>query len=125
MATRFIATHECAVHPRVWEELIQRQENETTLICKSVGLQGRALKNRLTEQILDLEDQGGGLGEMIPLLSGQKARTAWETGEVDEAALMVGQSIGLIKEVATCQDLIQSMVQEAHSIFSRNLARYA
>lgn len=125
MATRFIATHECAVHPRVWEELIQRQENETTLICKSVGLQGRALKNRLTEQILDLEDQGGGLEEMIPLLSGQKARTAWETGEVDEAALMVGQSIGLIKEVATCQDLIQSMVQEAHSIFSRNLARYA
>lgn len=44
MATRFIATKECAVHPKIWEELIQRKENDTTLICKSVGLQGRALK---------------------------------------------------------------------------------
>ena len=44
MATRFIATKECAVHPDIWEELIRRQENDTTLICKSIGLQGRALK---------------------------------------------------------------------------------
>lgn len=124
MATRFIATRECAVHPRIWEELINRQENDTTLICKSVGLQGRALKNQLAEQILELESQGGGLGEMIPLLSGARARSAWETGEVDNAALMVGQSIGLIKEVTTCQELIQSMVQEAKAIFEKNLARY-
>lgn len=124
MATRFIATKECAVHPRVWEELIKRQENDTTLICKSVGLQGRALKNQLAEQVLELESKGGGLAEMIPLLSGQKARTAWETGEVDNAALMVGQSIGLVKEVTTCAELIQSMVKEAQDIFARNLARF-
>ena len=115
MATRFIATKECAVHPKIWEELIQRKENDTTLICKSVGLQGRALKNKLAQQILDLESKGGGLQEMIPLLAGQKAKVAWETGEVDEAALMVGQSIGLIK-VLTCKD-IRSMVEEARTIF--------
>lgn len=123
MATRFIATKECAVHPRVWEELIKRQENDTTLICKSVGLQGRALKNQLAEQVLELESKGGSLAEMIPLLSGQKARTAWETGEVDNAALMVGQSIGLVKEVTTCAELIQSMAKEAQDIFAKNLAR--
>ena len=33
MATRFIATKECAVHPNIWEELIQRKENDTTLTC--------------------------------------------------------------------------------------------
>jgi NAD(P)H-dependent flavin oxidoreductase YrpB (nitropropane dioxygenase family) len=124
MATRFIATKECAVHPKIWEELIQRKENDTTLICKSVGLQGRALKNKLAQQILDLESKGGGLQEMIPLLAGQKAKVAWETGEVDEAALMVGQSIGLIKEVLTCKELIESMVEEARTIFANNLARF-
>lgn len=125
MATRFIATKECAVHDKVYEELINRQEHETTLICKSVGLQGRALKNQLAQQVLDLEEKGGKLEEMIPLLSGQRAKNAWTTGEVDNAALMVGQSIGLVKEVTTCQELITSMVNEAEAIFHNNLARFS
>ncbi|MGI5880296.1 MAG: NAD(P)H-dependent flavin oxidoreductase [Syntrophomonadaceae bacterium] len=125
MATRFIATKECAVHNKVYEELINRQEHETTLICKSVGLQGRALKNQLAQQVLDLEEKGGKLEEMIPLLSGQRAKDAWSTGDVDNAALMVGQSIGLVKEVITCQELITSMVNEAESIFRNNLARFS
>ena len=124
MATRFIATKECAVHPDIWEELIRRQENDTTLICKSIGLQGRALKNQLAQQILDLESQGAGLAEMIPLLSGQKVKAAWQNGDVDNAAFMVGQSIGLIKEVTTCKELIESMVEEARTIFAKNLARF-
>lgn len=124
MATRFIATKECAVHPRVWEELIQRQEHETTLICKTVGLQGRALKNKLAEQVLELESKGASLADLVPLLSGQKAKTAWQTGEVDDAALMVGQSIGLVKEVTTCKELIESMVEEARTILANNLARF-
>ena len=124
MATRFIATKECAVHDKVYEELIKRQEHETTLICKSVGLQGRALKNQLAQQVLDLEEKGGNLQEMIPLLSGQRAKDAWTTGDVDKAALMVGQSIGLVKEVTTCQELITSMVNEAEAIFRNNLARF-
>src|SRR5690606_13988081 len=61
MATRFIATKECQVHENIYKELINRQEYETTLICKSVGLQGRALKNKLTEQVLEIEERGGDL----------------------------------------------------------------
>jgi len=125
LPTRFIATKEWAVKDKVYEELINRQEHETTLICKSVGLQGRALKNQLAQQVLDLEEKGGKLEEMIPLLSGQRAKNAWTTGEVDNAALMVGQSIGLVKEVTTCQELITSMVNEAEAIFRNNLARFS
>lgn len=123
MATRFIATRECQVHPGVWEELIQRQENETTLICKSVGLQGRALKNKLAEQVLDLEAKGAGLNELIPLLAGQRAKEAWQNGELDSAAVMVGQSVGLVKEVTTCAELIQSMVGQTREIMDYNRAR--
>lgn len=124
MATRFIATKECQVHENIYKELINRQEHETTLICKSVGLQGRALKNKLTEQVLEIEEKGGDLAQIIPLLSGQRAKEAWSTGEVDNAALMVGQSIGLIKEVTTCEELIQSMVSEAKAVMEKNLARF-
>ncbi|HPF43200.1 MAG TPA: nitronate monooxygenase [Syntrophomonadaceae bacterium] len=122
MATRFIATKECAVHPNIWQELIDRQENDTTLICKSVGLQGRALKNDLTRQVLEIEEKGADLGQIIPLLSGQKSKQAWVEGDVNAAALMVGQSIGLIKEVTTCAELIQSMVKDAEAILTEKLA---
>ncbi len=124
MATRFIATQECDVHEKVYQELINRQEHETTLICKSVGLQGRALKNKLADRILELEEEGGTLEEMIPLLAGSRAKDAWQTGEVDDAALMVGQSIGLIKEVTTCEELIQSMVNDAKAQMEKKLAMF-
>ena len=61
---------------------------------------------------------------MIPLLSGQKVKTAWQSGDIDNAAFMVGQSVGLIKEVTTCKELIESMVEEARTIFANNLARF-
>ena len=121
MATRFIATKECAVHQNIWQELIDRQENDTTLICKSVGLQGRALKNDLTAQVLEIEEKGADLGQIIPLLSGQKSKQAWVNGDVNAATLMVGQSIGLVKEVTTCAELIQTMVKDAEAIFTRKL----
>ncbi|NLB51558.1 MAG: nitronate monooxygenase [Syntrophomonadaceae bacterium] len=124
MATRFIATKECAVHPNIWHELINRQENDTTLICKSIGLQGRALKNKLSSHILAIEEKGGDLGQIITMLSGQKAKKAWVEGDVDAAALMVGQSIGLVKEVTTCAELIQSMVNEAETIFNAKLSLF-
>lgn len=122
MATRFIATKECAVHPNIWQELIDRQENDTTLICKTLGLQGRALKNDLTQQVLDLEEEGTNLEQIIPLLSGQKSKAAWVNGDASSATLMVGQSIGLVKEVTTCEELIQSMVKEARDILTAKLA---
>ncbi|HNX28259.1 MAG TPA: nitronate monooxygenase [Syntrophomonadaceae bacterium] len=124
MATRFIATKECAVHPNIWQELIDRQENDTTLICKSIGLQGRALKNDLASRVLELEEKGGDIGQIIALLSGQKSKQAWVEGDVNAAALMVGQSIGLIKEVTTCAELIQSMVKDAEAILANKLSYF-
>jgi len=124
MATRFIATKECKVHENIWAELIKRQENETTLVCKTVGLQGRALKNRVAEEILKKEADGATLMDIIPLMAGAKASEAWKNGDADNATLMVGQSIGLIKEVTSCEELISGMVAEAGEVLTKKLALF-
>ena len=59
MATRFVATQECEVHDNIKQELIRRQEHETTLICNSIGLQGRAIKNKIVEEVLAVEAKCG------------------------------------------------------------------
>jgi NAD(P)H-dependent flavin oxidoreductase YrpB (nitropropane dioxygenase family) len=113
MASRFMATRECEIHDNIKQELVNRQEQDTTLICKSIHLQGRALRNETVECILETEAKGGGLEEIIPLVSGERVLKAWETGDVNAAPMMVGQSIGLIHSIPTCAELLKEMMQEA------------
>jgi nitronate monooxygenase len=119
MATRFVATKECEVHENIKQEIIRRQEFETTLICKSIGLQGRAIKNKVVAEVLSREAKGCGLEELIPLISGQKVKEAWETGNVDNAPMMMGQSVGLVNDIPTCRELIERMVKEAKADIER------
>jgi nitronate monooxygenase len=119
MATRFVATKECEVHDNIKQELIKRQEFETALICKSIGLQGRAIKNKLTEEVLAVEATGGGLEKLIPLIAGERVKKAWESGNVDDAPMMMGQSVGLIKDIPTCREVIERIVAEAKTDIDR------
>ena len=118
MASRFIATKECEVHDNIKQELIRRQEFDTVIYGKSIGLQGRGLKSKVLEEVLAIEERHGGFDELIPLLSGQKVKEAWETGDVNYAPLMVGQSIGLIHDIPTCQELMERMAAECHDALS-------
>jgi NADH:quinone reductase (non-electrogenic) len=113
MASRFIATRECVCHDNIKQELVRRQEFETTIFGQSIGLQGRALKNKTIAEIIDIERRGGGLDELIPLINGERMRRAWDDGDVESAPLMVGQSIGLIQDVPTCRELLETMGREA------------
>jgi len=119
MATRFVATQECEVHDKIKQELIGRQEYETALICKSIGLQGRAIRNKVVDEVLSLEAKGCGLEELIPLISGERVREAWATGDVDRAPMMMGQSVGLVKDIPTCKELIERMAAEAKAEIER------
>lgn len=119
MASRFIATKECEVHDNIKQELIRRQEFDTVIYGKSIGLQGRGLKSKVLEEVLAIEARHGGFEELIPLLSGQRVKEAWETGDVNYAPLMVGQSIGLINDIPTCQELMERMAAEAKACSAR------
>ena len=119
MASRFIATKECDVHDNIKQELIRRQEMDTVIYGKSIGLQGRGLKSKVIEEVLSIEARNGGFEELIPLLSGQKVKQAWETGDVDYAPLMVGQSIGLIDDIPTCAELLDRMAADAITSLDR------
>jgi nitronate monooxygenase len=119
MASRFINTTECKCHPKIKEELIKRQENETTLYGKSTGLQGRTLKNAVATKILEVEARNGTLEELQPLLSGTRQTNVWEDGDVDAGLIGVGQSIGLIRDVVSCQELLERMVREAKDILEK------
>lgn len=115
MASRFIATKECEVHDNIKQELVERQEQDTTLITKSLGMQGRALKNKTVKEVLEIEAREGSLEELLPLINGQRGAEAWRSGDVEAAPMYVGQSIGLIHDIPSCKELLAKMVLEAEN----------
>jgi len=123
MASRFVATKECLAHPNIKEEIVRRQENDTALICRTIDLQMRTLKNELVSKVLEIESRHGGLEEILPLMSGARSERAWDKGDVGGAPLAVGQSIGLIKEIVSCRDLLDKMVEAAEEILTNTQKR--
>jgi len=59
------------------------------------------------------------LEQLIPLIAGERVKAAWEFGNVDDALMMMGQSVGLVKDIPTCKDLIERIVAEAKSDIDR------
>jgi NAD(P)H-dependent flavin oxidoreductase YrpB (nitropropane dioxygenase family) len=125
MASRFIATTECLAHQRVKEELVRRRENDTVMICRSINLQMRALRNAQVEKVMEVEERRGGLEEIIPLISGERQSVAWETGDLDCSPFPVGQSIGLIHDIVSCEELLSRTMQEAVEVLARVQERFA
>jgi len=119
MATRFMATHECQVHENIKKEILKRQENDTTLICKTVNLQGRAIKNKIVAEILEAEKKGANIMELAPLITGERCLKAWQTGDVDIAPMMMGQSLGRINDIKSCKEVIEDMVAQAKKEIER------
>ncbi|MBL4836576.1 MAG: nitronate monooxygenase [Kordiimonadaceae bacterium] len=108
-----MATQECKIHENIKQALVVAQETDTTIAGKSLHLQFRALNNDLLKEIVEMEKSGGGLKEMLPLLSGKRAKKAYVTGDHETGLFTVGQSIGLIDNVPTMSELLKGMVQGA------------
>ncbi len=112
MATRFMVSKECDIHQNAKEELVRRPASDTTMICKSLGVQMRSLKNETARKVLAIEARGGSADEILPLLAGAQGSQAWETGNLEVGPITVGQTIGLINEVPSCRELLDQMAAE-------------
>ena len=112
-ASAFICVDECDVHIKAKEELVRRQEFDTTCYGKSHGLQGRALKNPSIEKVHELEAQGAEFKEVLPHIAGKWGPNIWKDGDMSTGAVNVGQSIGLIHDIVSSKVLIDRIVAEA------------
>lgn len=116
MGTRFMATKECQIHPNVKQALTQAQATDTVPVLRSLKSMERVLKNDLSLRVVEMENKGTTLAELIPLITGEKSLSAWESGDVDKGLIGCGQVIGLISEVKSVREVIDGIVGEARSI---------
>ena len=118
IGSRFINVNECKVSDSIKQEMIKAGLTDTTVIQKSIHSPVRVLNNNWAQEILEMENRGATLEELLPKLSGQLSGEAWTTGGAD-AVFPCGQVIGRIKETLSVKELVDQILAEAKSVEQR------
>jgi len=128
MGTRFIATREAPVHENVKRALVAATELDTRLIMRSIRNTERVLSNAAVEEVLRIERARAEAGEALEiddirhLVAGSENRKVLQQGEMDAGAWSCGMVAGLIHDIPTCQELLDSIMAEAEALISDRLA---
>ena len=119
MGTRFVASKECAIHPKTKEWLLQLKETDTMMIQRSIKNAARVVRTDYTQKVLEMEEKGATLEELAPLISGNKQKAAYISGDVSDAVMTIGQVVGLMHEIPSVKEIIEGIISEANLIGQR------
>lgn len=116
MGTRFMLTKECRLHNSYKEALLEAAENSTEIIQRSIGSPSRVLRNKIAEEVLEMERQGTTLEELLPVIGGDRTRSAMAAGDIEHGIIACGQVVGLIKDVPSIKEVVDSIIGGAKKI---------
>lgn len=119
MGTRFMATKECSIHDNFKQAFVDATETATVLAQKSLDEPSRVLRNETVEKVLEMEQRGTTLEELMPLISGTLGREAMARGDVKTGMMSCGQVVGLIHDVPTVKQVVDRIINEAKEIIDR------
>jgi len=119
MGTRFMASQECPVHPKIKELLLKTVETDTMIVERSIQNAARVIRTDFAQKVLAMEEAGATLEELFPMLDGNRVRAAYESGDTNDSMLYCGQSVGLINEILSVKEIIDGIMSEAKEIMGR------
>lgn len=115
MGTRFVATKECWAHENYKSLVLKARDIDTKVTGRSTGHPVRAIRNQMTKQYMEMEAKGASFEE-LELLTLGGLKKAVVDGDVKTGSVMAGQSAGLVKEIATCEDLLRDLIKETENV---------
>lgn len=112
MGTRFLASAEAPISENHKQWIQNATERSTVLIQKSIRNMMRAADNEAARECLKREEKGATLKELMPVISGERGKGAYDSGWVDGGIFPVGVGCSLIREVKPVADIMRELVQE-------------
>ena len=117
MGTRFMSCVESDAHPNVKEAMVKAGD-VGTLSYRSPMAQGRVLKNRFLDKVLELQTRNAPHEEHLKLFNNSLVRGLID-GDVEDGQILCGASTGMIKEVVSAADVIQDIVDKVPDVLKR------
>jgi len=115
MGSRFIVTREAPVPQHVKEYLISKTEEDTVVTDNLTGVRCRVIKNGFAQDFLEMAEKKTDPWEMMQYGVG-RIRKAYVEGDLEGGSLAFSQVCGLIHDVPSCKELLDSIVREAEQI---------
>ena len=110
--------------------LVSALELETRLVMRPLRNTERVLVNKAVDQIMEIEaghkdndDPNSLLQEIRTLVAGSER--VLRDGDLEAAAWSCGMVAGLLHDVPTCKELIDTIMQEADEIINQRLKGFA
>ena len=122
MGTRFMVTQEAPIHNDIKQRIVEMDETQTSLIFRSFRNTARVYTNSVAQKVAEIEKAGGDFGQVHALVSGKNQDIAWTTGNIDAGMVTVGMCGGLIKDIPTCQQLVDNIMTDANQIITDRLS---
>ena len=122
MGTRFCATVEAPIHPRVKQMLVDNDERGTNLIFRKLHNTARVGKNSVSDKVVEiLARPDAKFEDVAGMVRGAQGRVLLETGDLDAGLVWAGQVQGLIHDIPTVAELIGRIMAEAEQIIRGRL----
>ena len=118
IGSRFILTTECPTHQAAKEAILKATDTDSAVTGFSRGSAVRCLKNEFTDEFLSLERSGAPQAELDKLATGTNRMGAVE-GDVKRGAILVGQSLNVLKDILPCKEVIERLISEAKTTLAK------
>ena len=112
VGTRFLVAYECTVHQNYKQKILNAKDIDTVVTGRVTGHPVRVLRNKLTRQFKELDNQGAALEKYAELGVGA-LKKAVKDGDVEYGSIMAGQIAGLVKKEQSSQEIIEEMFNQA------------
>ena len=119
IGTRFLATHECNIHPNYKEWMLRSTESDTVITQRSIKNTHRVLKNEAAAKVQEMETKGAPVEEFFTVIKGEMGRRVMEEGKLDAGMALCGLNVGLIHDVVSVKELIDDIINQAEIIGER------
>jgi len=123
MGTRFIATQEAPVHENVKAAIVAASELDTKLVMRPLRNTERVLANKAVDRLLEKEAALGAditIEDVLDEVAGVYPRIMHE-GDMDAGAWSCGMVAGLVNDIPTVKELVDSIMQEADGLIHQRL----
>ena len=111
IGSRFVASEESSAHINFKNKVIEAKDGDTLLTLKELA-PVRLLKNKFSNDVLELYKSNPSKQDLIDLLGRARAKRGMFEGDLEDGELEIGQITGLINKIQPASKIVKEIISE-------------
>ena len=111
IGSRFVASEESSAHINFKNKVIEAKDGDTLLTLKELA-PVRLLKNKFSNDVLELYKKNPSKQDLIDLLGRARAKKGMFEGDLEDGELEIGQITGLINQIQPASAIVNEIIAE-------------